>query len=580
MSEQVARTYGSIEKAQSGWLVTDLEPHVSLRFKKIFPRIKATARPPFLLEGGPSIDADLVWFMQRYPLRMKDCERVDMEVRKTLFETQQAELASILSTDWMPSRNSGFRPSQKPYGYQAQAAEIARRMGRLLLMDDLGLGKTVSAFAAITDKDFLPALIVPQTHLVRQWAAKLREFTHLTSHNFKQMTPYPLPQADVYICPYSKLGGWIDFADQGGFKSVIFDEMQELRHGVGTDKGQAARAFAQNARLVMGLTATPIYNYGSEIFEIINFLEPGALGSWIEFQIEWCKPGPGGKWLVEDPAALGTYLRERHLALRRTDTDIGHAMPPLNVVTHDVPFDSEVIDSEEALMRDLALRVTTSQSFTDRGQAAREFDMRMREATGIAKAPHVAAFVNLLLEAGEPVLLVGWHRAVYDIWLEKLTKHNPVLFTGTESPAQKEKTKEAFCSGATNLMIMSLRSGAGLDGLQHRGRTIVFGELDWSPQVHAQCCGRLRRPGQQRQVDAIYLHTDGGSDPSVMSVLGLKASQSAGIVDPLSAPKDQHSDTTRIRELAERFLAGRSHVGSAETPPLPRTVRPMQPALL
>src|SRR5690606_38104549 len=120
--------------------------------------------------------------------------------------------------------------------------------------------------------------------------------------------------------------------------------------------------------------------------------------------------------------------------------------------------------------------------------------------------------------------------------------------------------------GHTNLMIMSLRSGAGLDGLQHRARTIVFGELDWSPQVHAQCAGRLRRPGQTRQVDAIYLHTEGGSDPSVMSVLGLKASQSQGIVDPLSAPKDQHSDTTRIRELAERYLAGKSHIGSAEPP--------------
>lgn len=579
MSEP-ARTYGAIEPTPRGWLVTELEPHVSRRFKQIFPRIKATARPPFLLEGGPSIDADLDWFMQRYPLRMKADDRARIKERKTLFETQQAELASILSKDWMPAGNAGFRPTYAPYGYQAQAAEIARRKGRLLLMDDLGLGKTISAFAAITDKEYLPALIVPQTHLVRQWAAKLREFTHLTSHSFKSTMPYKLPQADVYICPYSKLGGWVDFAEEAGFKSVIFDEMQELRHGVGTDKGRSAREFAKMARLVMGLTATPIYNYGSEIFEIINFLEEGALGTWNEFQIEWCKPGPGGKWLVEDPAALGTYLRERHLALRRTDTDIGDAMPPLNVVTHDVPYDHKVIDDMDVLMHGLAVRVTSSTSFTDRGQAAREFDMRMRESTGIAKAPHVAAFVKMLLESGEPVLLVGWHRAVYEIWMRELRDHNPVLFTGTESPAQKERTKEAFCSGKTNLMIMSLRSGAGLDGLQHRARTIVFGELDWSPQVHAQCCGRLRRPGQKRQVDAIYLHTEGGSDPSVMSVLGLKASQSAGILDPLSAPKDQHSDTTRIRELAERFLAGRKHVGSAEPPPPPRVAEPMQPALL
>lgn len=575
------RTYGSIEPAPGGWLVTHLEPHVSLRFKQIFPRIKRTARPPFLLEGGPQVDADLAWFMERYPLRIDAGAREKLIERKTLFETQQADLASVLSSDWRPIGNAGFRPSQKPYGYQAQAAEIARRTGRLLLMDDLGLGKTISAFAAITDPEYLPALIVPQTHLTKQWAAKLREFTQLTSHTFRKATPYKLPAADVYICPYSKLGGWVDFAEQAGFKSVIFDEMQELRHGDSTAKGAAAAEFRRHARLVMGLTATPIYNYGGEIYQIINFLEEGALGSLAEFTTEWCTP-KGGHWVVDDPPALGTYLRERHLALRRTDVDIGHEMPPLNVVTHDVPYDAAALENDDALMRSLAEQVLKGASFVERGQAAREFDMMLRLATGIAKAPHVAAFVNMLIEAGTPVLLGGWHRAVYDIWLEKLAHHNPVLFTGTESPTQKEATKVAFVEGKSNLMIMSLRSGAGLDGLQHRCNTAVFGELDWSPQVHAQFCGRLRRPGQTRQVDAYYVTTDGGSDPAVMGVLGLKASQSQGLVDPLAAPKQQHSDASRIRQLAELYLAGKAHVGAVAPLVTPATtiVRVPQQATL
>lgn len=134
----------------------------------------------------------------------------------------------------------------------------------------------------------------------------------------------------------------------------------------------------------------------------------------------------------------------------------------------------------------------------------------------------------------------------------------------------RKRPKRAFVSGESDLFIMSLRSGAGLDGLQERCHTIVFGELDWSPQVHAQCCGRLRRPGQAKQVDAIYLHADDGSDPTVISVLGLKASQSQGIVDPLSAPTDQHSDATRIQRLAELYLAGRS--AEAAPPPVVPTL--------
>ena len=185
--------------------------------------------------------------------------------------------------------------------------------------------------------------------------------------------------------------------------------------------------------------------------------------------------------------------------------------------------------------------------------------MLLRRLTGVVKAVPVATYVRMLIEAGEPVLLVGWHRDVYDIWLDKLSDLNPVMYTGTESPAAKRRTKEAFCSGETDLMIISLRSGIGLDGLQHRCHTVVFGELDWSPQVHRQVIGRLRRPGQKNQVDAVYCHTNGGSDPLVIEMLGLKASQAKGIVDPLSGVDQVYSDDSRLKRLAKDFLERGRH---------------------
>jgi len=567
---QHQRTYGTIELTAAGaghqhntWTITEIEPHVAIRLKQVFPRIAKTARPPFRLTGGPQLDADLQWFLARYPMRIDTAAASAMAERKTLFELGQAELGHILSTTWRPPSVGGFRGNQRPYDYQVQAAELARRTGRLLLMDEMGLGKTVSAIATFVEPDYLPALVVPQTHLPGQWAEKIAEFTALTTHIVKQTKPYPLPPADVIICPYSKLSGWIDYAETAVFKTVVFDEIQELRSGEGTAKGAAAKAFAQTAQLVLGLSGTPIYNYGEEIWRICNFLEAGCLGDWWDFVREWCKPGPGGKWVVADPPALGTYLRETHLALRRTRLDVGHERKFPNTIIHTVATDEDTLADEAALMASLARQVIGG-SFVERGQAAREFDMRLRQATGLAKAPHVAAFVKILLAAGQPVLLCGWHRDVYDVWMRELAAHNPVLYTGSESPRQKARTVEAFTSGATNLMIMSLRSGAGLDGLQHRCRTIVFGELDWSPKVHEQCTARLDRPGQTDQVDAIYLVSEDGSDPAIMGVLGLKSSQSAGIVDPLSAPAEQNADATRIRQLAELYLAGKSHLA---TPP-------------
>jgi SNF2 family DNA or RNA helicase len=201
-------------------------------------------------------------------------------------------------------------------------------------------------------------------------------------------------------------------------------------------------------------------------------------------------------------------------------------------------------------------------------RAAEELSWRLRQATGIAKASFVAEFVRLLVESGEQVVLYGWHRAVYDVWAERLKDLNPVLYTGEESPTQKEASKEAFVSGKSKVLIISLRAGAGLDGLQHCCRTVVFGELDWSPGVHEQCVGRVARDGQKDPVFAYYLVADHGSDPVVADVLQLKKNQIDGLRDPTAALlEDSNGAEGHIKRLAEAFLQRTGSTSTAEGTP-------------
>lgn len=139
--------------------------------------------------------------------------------------------------------------------------------------------------------------------------------------------------------------------------------------------------------------------------------------------------------------------------------------------------------------------------------------------------------------------------------MERLKDYAPALYTGTESPNQKDEARRRFVEGETPVLIMSLRSGAGLDGLQHHARTVVFGELDWSPGVHDQCAGRLHRDGQSEPVVAYYLLAEDGSDPVVAEVLGVKAAQAKGIRDP-NAPLVQAlgHDGQHAKRLAEAYL--------------------------
>lgn len=533
------------------WKVYDLQPHVAIAFKRMFPRVQKTSEEMYLLDGD-EVRADLEWFMLRYPLEHCEAERIaegGERIRERI-----AERDRILLPDWKPGPLPAFREGFAPYVYQAQAASIAVANGALLLGDEVGLGKTISAFAAAAAGAPLPMAIVVQAHLAEQWKRRAEEFTNLRVHVIKGTKPYDLPEADLYIFRYTNIAGWVPVIATGVFKSAVWDEVQELRHGRGTAKGQASDVLRAHTRFHLGLTATPIYNMGSEIHAVMGFVRPGLLGDLIEFHREWCGYGAA----VKDPDALGSYLRSTGFFLRRREDDasVDASMPPPNVLDYQVDFDQRAVEDEEQLLRTLALTVMQG-SFTEAGSAARELDLRMRQLTGIGKARAVAAYVRLLLRDTPRVLLTGWHREVYSIWQEALADFNPVLFTGSETSAGKQRSVDAFCGGNSRVMMISLRSGAGLDGLQHHCRDIVFGELDWSPQVHHQLIGRLRRPGQTDQVTAHYLHANGGSDPVLMELLGLKADQARGINDPGMLMAARTIDESRIRKLAQ-FVIGSS----------------------
>jgi superfamily II DNA or RNA helicase len=545
--------YGLMEhnKDKNQWELQEVAPHVCIKLKSIFPRIPKTATSPFYFQHTPENCHDLLWFLARYPLAIPAIDLPKLHEGKARHLSSIQKLEEIMLPGYQPppvQLKGGF----KPRDYQLKAAAFDALQKRFLLGDDLGLGKTLEAIIALMNPAKLPAAVCVQTHLPKQWKEEgIEKFSNLRAHIIKGTKPYDLPAADVYIFKYSCLAGWVDVFTTGFFKSATFDECQDLRR-CESDRYSAAKALSESVDYCMGMSATPIYNFGDEIFNVLNLIKPGCLGDRWDFLREWAVPH-GQHHRVTDPIALGSYLRDSHLFLRRTRADVGRELPPINKVIHTIGYDSGEVKKSQEIARQLAMKVMQG-SFMERGQAARELDSLLRHETGVSKAREVAAFVRILLENGEPVVLAGWHRDVYDIWMAELAEFRPVMYTGSESGTQKQLAKDAFIAGETDLFIISLRSGIGLDGLQHRCRTVVLGELDWSPKVHDQLIGRVDRDGQPEQVTAYFLVSEYGSDPPIIDVLGLKSSQAHGIVDPLTAIADQYSDESRIKKLAESFL--------------------------
>lgn len=561
------KTYGTITY-DDGWFYIHAQPHVRIRIKRIFSRLE-NAGQLVRLQALPEIAFELDWLTKRYPMQVEESTRKRLEQLGQQWVERQTAIERIIEApDYTPPL---FMLSLPPRAYQAQAADMVLKSGHLLLADDVGLGKTASGICVLTEREALPALVVTMTHLPKQWRSELAKFAPtLRTHIVKKGSPYDLhigwrgrrePFPDVIISNYAKLAGWAEVLS-GTVRTVIFDEVQELRHA-GTDRYDAATQIAHAARWRMGLSATPVYNYAGEIFNIMEVLAPGSLGFKHEFTREWCTViaavGDGEDRLsAKEPSALGTYLREQGLLLRRTRAEVGRELPELTVIPHHIDADLDKISELTASVAELARTILAQQGITNeqRMRAGAELDWKLRMATGVAKAPYVAEFVRMLVETGEPVVLYGWHHEVYSIWADKLKDLHPVFYTGKESPTQKEAAKRAFVRGDSKVFVMSLRAGAGLDGLQEVCAVGVFGELDWSPMVHTQCIGRYHRDGQKKPAVAYYLLAEDGSDPVVADILGIKRAQSEGILNPTGNLFEpiKNDGGSHIARLARDFL--------------------------
>ena len=555
-----ARCYGTLSynRKSKCWTIK-AEPCVTELAKRLFPGCDGKGRGVARFTAHRRVIGDLNWLMLRYPLEIaeRDRERWESALEDARDYAIRRERALRMPESAVPPEEAF---SGKLLDFQQQGLAFLLSARRCLLADDMGLGKTVQALSFLASTGAYPAIIVAPPHLLRNWQSEIARFLNpggrLRVHVIKGLTPYPLPEADIYLTHYLLLRGWKEILPKCGFRTVIFDEIQELRRN-GTNKYSAASLLSEACENCIGLSGTPIYNNGGEIWNVVNILDFHFLGDWESFSREWCYGYNSA--VVAKPELLGEYLRREGIMLRRLKGDVLKELAPKRRLVQEIDWDDSVY---RELMKPVAEQLSLLRRTSDPAQRAIIEDaicQRQRQATGIAKAPFVAAFVRALVESGEKVLLMAHHHAVMDIYKSELKALKPQFITGRETDAQKERAADAFMDGKCDLLCISLRSASGLN-LQ-RATCVVFGELDWSPAVHSQAEDRAHRIGQQDSLLCYYLVSPRGSDRDMQDSLGLKVSQFVSLMgDNPPTQEDnllqQSYARDRIRRLVERLEEG------------------------
>ena len=280
------KSYGRIKVTAKEIIIERCEPHVSIKLKEHFHRIEKHAIPPYKLPYTDDYCRDFVWFMIRYPFTIGSAVELKLLYDGSArYAKRQRATEALLAPDYKP-KPVKLVGKLVPRKYQVIGNEMAALVQRLLIADDIGIGKTLTSILGFLDPGTLPACVVVQTHMQAQWKENIESNTNLKVYTVKKAQQHNLPKADVYLFRYSQLAGWVNYFELNPFKYCIFDEVQELRRS-GSDKYKGGKVLSNSCERVTGLSATPIYNYGDEIYNVLDLIKEGSLGPKYSFLGEW-----------------------------------------------------------------------------------------------------------------------------------------------------------------------------------------------------------------------------------------------------------------------------------------------------
>ena len=460
---------------------------------------------------------------------------------------------------------SGEQFRGKLLNFQKEGLDfLLKSSGNALLADEMGLGKTVQTLSYVaTEKQTFPLLVVAPLVTLNNWEREIEKFLKKKSRNGRILDSSSpsvtlirtgkskeLPKTDIYVINYELLFKRSDDLSKVGIKTLVCDEVHNLRSKT-TQKYKSVKKLAALPSVTyrIGLSGTPIYNRGSEIWPIIDILKPGLLGSFKEFCEYFCYVNEKGKAIVlENKRASLRNELQKHVMLRRKKSDVLKELKDKvrykEVIASDTDYYLEELDK---IWKKLEEEQKVAETEFSKSASYHRAIQSERQIAGVAKLPHVINFVKNIMEIEESVVVFCHHKVIHKLLHESLQEFSPVSIIGGQSDSFRQGQIDKFQKGESKLMIAGIRAGnVGIN--LTRAKYVIFAELDWSPAIHRQAEDRLHRIGQKNTVFAYYLIGNGTLDDHVANILVDKSYE-------IDAIMDETVDNYENKDKAELILA-------------------------
>ncbi|RCV65361.1 Superfamily II DNA or RNA helicase, SNF2 family [Methanophagales archaeon] len=397
------------------------------------------------------------------------------------------------------------------------------------LADDMGLGKTIELIALLLHersgkrkKKQAPTLLICPMSVVGNWQKEVERFApslkvmvhHGTDRSTGKIFAREAKKHDLVISTYALTNRDAETFAEVQWQHVVLDEAQNIKNPA-AKQTQAIKKL--NAEHRIALTGTPVENRLSELWSIMDFLNPGYLRSAEQFRKNFALPIE--RYRTKERAdVLRRIIQPFVLRRVKTDPKIINDLPEKMEMKVYYNLTKEQASLYEAVVTEMLGKIEASEGIERKGQVLATLlklkqicnhpALFLQDGSALesrsGKLARLEAMLEEVLAEGDKALIftqfAGMGIMLRHYLQDKLGCETLFLYGGTPKK-QRDAMIQRFQEDHLGppLFILSLKAG-GL-GLNLTAANHVF-HFDrwWNPAVENQATDRVFRIGQTKNV--------------------------------------------------------------------------------
>jgi SNF2-related domain/SNF2 Helicase protein/Helicase conserved C-terminal domain len=448
--------------------------------------------------------------------------------------------------------------------YQAEALSWlgfldAVGLGGCLALD-MGLGKTPTVLAHIAGTPgHGPALVIAPPAVVGNWAAEAERFTpglrvvvhHGASRASADDLEAEVAGADVVITTYGTAVRDVEALSELAWDRVILDEAQAVKNPANETAQQLRRI---PARTRLALTGTPIENGLGDLWAILDFTNPGLVGSRPAFISQLSGDGEAALRALNGILVFRRTKSEPVVAAELPDRidELDHCtMTPEQIGLYQAVLDGLVHETagagQEPKKGAILAAITALKQICNHPAAYQNDGRPLVGRSG--KLARLEEIVESVFAAGERILVfthfAEWGKQMAD-YLTSVTGVRIACYHGGLARGARDRLVADFGQGdGPGALVLSLKAGGTGLNLTAASHVVLYDRW-WNPAVEDQARDRAWRIGQTRTVVSHRLVCPGTVDERIEEVVANKRHVADLVLPKSSSLADLDADQLRV----------------------------------